>query len=104
MFSRRFATNGGGGGAEYGEWEGGESSSRAAGRGEVAVHGEVLMPLLSPLFRHIKEVKLSLFHSLHDLCIIVSLINAHLSVDYHTTLACILTVDFSSSGQFHCSA
>ena len=28
--------------------EGGESSSRAAGRGEVAVHGEVLMPLLSP--------------------------------------------------------
>ena len=31
-----------------GEWEGGESSSRAAGRGEVAVHGEVLMPLLSP--------------------------------------------------------
>ena len=48
MFSRRFATNGGGGGAEYGEWEGCESSSRAAGRGEVAVHGEVLMPLLSP--------------------------------------------------------
>ena len=26
----------------------GESSSRVAGRGEVAVHGEVLMPLLSP--------------------------------------------------------
>ena len=45
MFSRRFATNRGGGGAEYGEWEGGKS---AAGRGEVAVHGEVLMPLLSP--------------------------------------------------------
>ena len=45
MFSRRFATNRGGGGAEYG---GGKSSSRAAGRGEVAVHGEVLMPLLSP--------------------------------------------------------
>ena len=48
MFSRRFATNRGGGGAEYGEWEGGKSSSRATGRGEVAVHGEVLMPLLSP--------------------------------------------------------
>ena len=29
------------------EWEGGESSSGVAGR-EVAVHGEVLMPLLSP--------------------------------------------------------
>ena len=28
--------------------ESGKSSSRAAGRGEVAVHGEVLMPLLSP--------------------------------------------------------
>ena len=52
------------------------------------------------LFRHIKEVKLSLFHSLHDLCSIVSLINAHLSIHYHTTLACILTVDFSSSGRF----
>ena len=41
-------------------------------------------------FRHIDEVKLSLFHSLHDLCSIVSLINAHLSIHYHTTLACIL--------------
>ena len=28
--------------------ESGKASSRAAGRGEVAVHGEVLMPLLSP--------------------------------------------------------
>ena len=73
--------------------ESGKASSRAAGRGEVAVHGEVLMPLLlqrslvhGHLFHHIKEVKLSLFHSLHDLCIIVSSINAHLSIDYHTTL------------------
>ena len=37
-------------------------------------------------FRHIKEVKLSLFHSLHDLCNIVSLINAHLSIHYYTSM------------------
>ena len=43
-----FVANGRVGGAEDGEWEGGESSSEAAGRGEVAVLGEVLMPLLSP--------------------------------------------------------
>ena len=48
MFSRRFVANGGAGGAEDGEWEGGVSSSGAAGQGEVAVFGEVLMPLLSP--------------------------------------------------------
>ena len=37
MFSRRFVANGSG-----------KASSGVADRGEVAVHGEVLMPLLSP--------------------------------------------------------
>ena len=52
MFSWRFVANGDGGGAEDGEWKGGESSSGAAGQGEVAVLSPALIGTRTSLSSH----------------------------------------------------